>query len=80
MKKVSGVVRMGRLVLFSVLLLSSPVLAAWGSKEMETERIAVTLVREVERGGYKIVTTIFIFCVMRAQTCSNRPTADCAIV
>jgi len=31
--------------------------AAWGSKELETEQSAVTLVREVERGGYKIVTT-----------------------
>ena len=56
MKKVSGV-RMGLLVLVSVLLLSSPVLAAWGSKEMDTEKIAVTFAREVERGGYKIVTT-----------------------
>ena len=57
MKKVSGVVRMGLLVLVSVLLLSSPVLAAWGSKELDTEKIAVTFAREVERGGYKIVTT-----------------------
>jgi len=31
--------------------------AAWGSKELETEQSAVTLAREVERGGYKIVTT-----------------------
>jgi rhodanese-related sulfurtransferase len=56
MKKASGV-RMGLLGLISILLLSSPVMAAWGSKEMDTEKIAVTFAREVERGGYKIVTT-----------------------
>ena len=32
-------------------------MAAWGSKELETEKIAVTFAREVERGGYKILTT-----------------------
>ena len=32
-------------------------LAAWGAKELETEMIAVNLVREVARGGYGIVTT-----------------------
>lgn len=32
-------------------------LAAWGTKELETEKIAVNLVREVARGGYGIVTT-----------------------
>ncbi|MCX5835425.1 MAG: rhodanese-like domain-containing protein [Deltaproteobacteria bacterium] len=32
-------------------------LAAWGAKELETEKIAVNLVREVARGGYGIVTT-----------------------
>jgi rhodanese-related sulfurtransferase len=31
--------------------------AAWGTKELDTERSAVTFAREVERGGYKIVTT-----------------------
>jgi rhodanese-related sulfurtransferase len=31
--------------------------AAWGAKELETEKIAVNLVREVARGGYGIVTT-----------------------
>jgi rhodanese-related sulfurtransferase len=56
MKKVGGV-KMGLLGLISVFLLSSPVLAAWGSKEMDTEKIAVTFAREVERGGYKILTT-----------------------
>lgn len=29
----------------------------WGKKELETEASAVKLLREVERGGYKIVTT-----------------------
>ena len=32
-------------------------LAAWGAKELETEKVAVNLVREVARGGYGIVTT-----------------------
>jgi thiosulfate/3-mercaptopyruvate sulfurtransferase len=32
-------------------------LAAWGVKELDTEKNAVTFAREVERGGYKIVTT-----------------------
>jgi len=32
-------------------------LAAWGTKELQTEKSAVTLAREVERGGYKVVTT-----------------------
>lgn len=31
--------------------------AEWGSKELETEKIAVTFAKEVERGGYKIVST-----------------------
>jgi thiosulfate/3-mercaptopyruvate sulfurtransferase len=31
--------------------------AIWGSKELETEKIAVNLTKEVERGGYKIVPT-----------------------
>jgi thiosulfate/3-mercaptopyruvate sulfurtransferase len=29
----------------------------FGKKELETEKISVNLVREVERGGYKIITT-----------------------
>jgi rhodanese-related sulfurtransferase len=32
-------------------------LAQWSAKELETEKLAVNLVREVERGGYKIVST-----------------------
>ena len=31
--------------------------ADWGSKELETEKIAVTFAKEVESGGYKIVST-----------------------
>ena len=31
--------------------------AAWATKELDTEKSAVTFAREVERGGYKIVTT-----------------------
>ncbi len=32
-------------------------LAAWGTKDLETEKSAVTFAREVGRGGYKILTT-----------------------
>ena len=32
-------------------------LAAWGTKELETEKIAVTFAGEVLRGGYKVVAT-----------------------
>lgn len=32
-------------------------LAAWGTKELDTEKVAVTFAREAERGGYKVVTT-----------------------
>ena len=32
-------------------------LAAWGSKELETEKIAVNFANEVARGGYKFVST-----------------------
>lgn len=32
-------------------------LAAWGAQESETEKIAVTFAREVERGGYRIVSS-----------------------
>ena len=31
--------------------------AAWGSKELDTEKIAVQFAREVVKGGYKIVST-----------------------
>lgn len=35
---------------------ASSALAAWGSKELETEQSAVTFAREVQRGGYNIIT------------------------
>ena len=47
-------------VLMAVLLvlgMAGGALAAWGTKELETEKIAVTFAREVQRGGYKILTT-----------------------
>ena len=47
-------------VLMAVLLvfgMAGGALAAWGTKELETEKIAVTFAKEVERGGYKILTT-----------------------
>ena len=31
--------------------------AAWGDKELETEKVAVTFQKEVTRGGYKVVST-----------------------
>jgi thiosulfate/3-mercaptopyruvate sulfurtransferase len=39
------------------LLAVAPNVSALGVKELETEKSAVTFAREVERGGYKIVTT-----------------------
>ncbi|MCX5806099.1 MAG: rhodanese-like domain-containing protein [Proteobacteria bacterium] len=38
-------------------ILSGDALAAWGGKELETEKIAVTFEKEVARGGYKVVST-----------------------
>ncbi len=32
-------------------------LAAWGAKELDIEKSAVTFAQEVERGGYKVITT-----------------------
>ena len=40
-----------------VLSLSANGLAAWGSKELDTEKIAVNFAKEVARGGYKFVST-----------------------
>jgi len=42
---------MAVLFVFSV---AGVAMAAWGTAELDTEKIAVTLVAEVERGGYKI--------------------------
>jgi thiosulfate/3-mercaptopyruvate sulfurtransferase len=36
---------------------AGPSMAAWGTKEIDTEKGAVTFQREVERGGYKVVST-----------------------
>ena len=43
-------------VVFSFTLTGNA-LAAWGTAELDTEKVAVTFTREVERGGYKIVST-----------------------
>lgn len=40
-----------------ILGLAGASFAKWGGKEVETEKIAVNLSREVAKGGYKIVTT-----------------------
>jgi len=44
-------------VAFCFVLTMSTGVWAWGAKELENEKIAVTFAREVERGGYKIVNT-----------------------
>ena len=40
-----------------ILSLSANGLAAWGSKELDTEKMAVNFAKEVARGGYKFVST-----------------------
>ena len=47
----------GLLLLMTMVIFTSPSLAAWGSKELDTEKIAVNFYREAERGGYKVVST-----------------------
>jgi thiosulfate/3-mercaptopyruvate sulfurtransferase len=47
-------------VLISVLLvfgMAGGAMAAWGTKELETEKTAVTFAKEAARGGYQILTT-----------------------
>ena len=47
-------------VLIAVLLIfgtAGGALAAWGTKELDTEKIAVAFAGEVQRGGYKFVAT-----------------------
>ena len=39
-----------------VLSLTGTSLAAWGTKELDTEKIAVNFAREVARGGYKFIS------------------------
>ena len=43
--------------IFFVFGIAGVSLAAWGTKELDTEKIAVTFAREAARGGYGIVTT-----------------------
>jgi rhodanese-related sulfurtransferase len=44
-------------VVMAFLWLSGNCFAAWGTKELDTEKIAVNFAKEVERGGYKVVNT-----------------------
>jgi len=50
-------VAMSVFVLTACFIWSGAALAAWGDKELETEKVAVTFCKEVQRGGYKIVST-----------------------
>jgi thiosulfate/3-mercaptopyruvate sulfurtransferase len=52
-----GMVIVSVFVLAFCCILSGNALAAWGDKELETEKVAVTFQKEVSRGGYKIVST-----------------------
>jgi thiosulfate/3-mercaptopyruvate sulfurtransferase len=45
------------MVLAMVSGMAASAMAAWGTKELENEKIAVNFQREVARGGYKVVTT-----------------------
>ena len=45
------------LIFIFIFCLATAAYAAWGKKEIETEKIAVKFAKEVERGGYKIVRT-----------------------
>jgi thiosulfate/3-mercaptopyruvate sulfurtransferase len=45
------------LALFFILTLTGTCFAAWTTKDLDAEKIAVTFEREVARGGYKIVST-----------------------
>jgi rhodanese-related sulfurtransferase len=59
-EKSMGVQKRLVVVLISALLVFGTVggaMAAWGAKELETEKTAVTFAREVTRGGYRILTT-----------------------
>ena len=47
----------GLFFLMAMVVCAGPSLAAWGSKELDTEKIAVNFYREVERGAYKVVST-----------------------
>lgn len=45
------------LIAFLLVFVLAGGVMAWGTKELDTEKIAVTFTKEVQRGGYKIVTT-----------------------
>ena len=44
------------LILVLCTVLSVPPAFSFGTKELDTEKIAVNFLREVERGGYKVIT------------------------
>ena len=44
-------------LIFVLGMAGAGIAAEWGSKELETEKIAVNFAKEVERGGYQIVAT-----------------------
>lgn len=56
MKVQKGLI-VGFMVCLMVVGVAGGGLAAWGTKELETEKIAVTFAREAGRGAYKILTT-----------------------
>ena len=55
MKKFKGISGIIMAIVF-IAGLSSNAMAAWGTKELDTEQISVNFAREVLRGGYGIVT------------------------
>ena len=56
MKVKKSLVSVLMVVLF-VFSVAGAAMAAWGTAELDTEKIAVTFAAEVERGDYKIVAT-----------------------
>ncbi len=45
------------MVMVCISLMAGRGMAAWGEKNLATEKVAVNFLREVERGGYKVVST-----------------------
>jgi thiosulfate/3-mercaptopyruvate sulfurtransferase len=52
-----GMILVSVLALMSAFIWCAAASAAWGDKELETEKTAVNFYKEVARGNYKIVTT-----------------------
>lgn len=52
-----GMIAVSVFVVAFCFILSGAALAAWGDKELETEKVAVTFYKEVQRGNYRIVST-----------------------